>query len=190
MKQERSKVYNQIRKPNISTTQAHGTVLIVVIWVVLILASLVIVLAHGVRVEAVAASNNIAQVKAEAAADAAVNYAFAMLAAEDDQSQVSYESDPYEAIEVGDGYFWILKPNMTDHRDYEFGLVDEGGKINLNEVSLETMLKLPEMTSELANSIIDWRDENEEVTAGGAEGEYYLLLPESYQCKNAPLENG
>ena len=169
-------------------TSARGTVLIVVIWVVMILASLVIVFAHGIRVEAMAVSNNIAQVKAEAAANAAVSYAFAMLAAQEDESQVSYESDPYEAVQVGDGYFWILKPNLSDHRNYEFGLVDEGGKINLNEASLETMLKLPEMTSELANSILDWRDENEEVTSGGAEGEYYLLLSEPYQCKNAPLE--
>lgn len=165
----------------------RGTVLIVVIWVVLIMASLVIVFAHGIRVEAMAVSNHLAQVQAQAAAEAAISYALAMLAA-DTESQVTYGSDPYEAMEVGDARFWILKPNYSDHQDHEFGLVDEGGKINLNEVSLETMLKLPGMTSELANSIIDWRDENEEVTTGGAEGEYYLLLSDPYQCKNAPLE--
>lgn len=178
---------NPMQKQNTHKPATHGTVLIVVIWVVFILASLVIVFAHGIRVEAIAVSNHIAQVKAEAAANAGISYAIAMLSA-DASSQVSYGSNPYEAMQVGDGYFWILKPNLSDHRDYEFGLVDEGGKINLNEVSLETMLKLPGMTAELANSILDWRDENEEVTSGGAEGEYYLLLSEPYQCKNAPLE--
>jgi type II secretory pathway component PulK len=162
-------------------------VLIVVIWVVFILASLVIVFGHSIRVEAMAASNYIAQVKAQGAADAAISYALAMLAA-GEESRVSYGASPFEAMEVGDARFWILRPNLSDHRNYEFGLVDEGGKINLNEVSLETMLKLPGMTSELANSIIDWRDENEEVTSGGAESEYYLLLADPYQCKNAPLE--
>ncbi len=31
------------------------------------------------------------------------------------------------------------------------------------------------MTAELAASIIDWRDEDSDVTTGGAESEYYLL---------------
>jgi type II secretory pathway component PulK len=44
------------------------------------------------------------------------------------------------------------------------------------------------MTAELAASIIDWRDTDSDVTTGGAESEYYLLQPEPYQCKNAPLE--
>ncbi len=164
-----------------------GTVLIVVIWITLVLASLVIVLAHGVRVEAMASSNHIAQVKAEAVANGAIHYAFAKLGSEDD-STVSYGANPYEAMHVGEGYFWILRPNLSESRDYSFGLVDEAGKINLNEVSLETMLKLPGMTSELANSIMDWKDEDQDVSAGGAEGEYYLLLSEPYQCKNALLE--
>ena len=41
------------------------------------------------------------------------------------------------------------------------------------------------MTSELAASIIDWRDEDSEISTGGAEDEYYLLLSEPYNCKNS-----
>lgn len=164
----------------------RGTVLIVVIWIVLILASLVIVLSHYVRVEAVAASNYTSLVKAEAVANGAIQYIFAMLA-DQEQSQVAYES-PYEAVQVGDGYFWVLRPNLSGDGKYDFGLTEEAGKINLNESSLEILLKLPGMTSELANSIIDWRDENEEVSTGGAENEYYLLLSDPYQCKNKKLE--
>jgi type II secretory pathway component PulK len=47
---------------------------------------------------------------------------------------------------------------------------------------------LPGMTAELAASIIDWRDEDSEVSTGGAESEYYLLQSEPYNCKNAPLQ--
>ena len=164
--------------------------LIVVIWVVLILASLVIVLAHTIRVEAVAAMNHVSQVKAEAVANGAIGYAFAKLSEED--TSVSYGDRPYEAMQVGDGYFWILRPNLSGQRDYDFGLVDEAGKVNLNSSSpqqlLDMLLKLPNMTAELANSIIDWQDENQDISEGGAEGEYYLLLADPYQCKNAPLE--
>lgn len=170
-----------------NNTTKKGTVLIVVIWIVLILASLVIVLSHFIRTEAIAASNYTSLIKAEAVANGAIQYVFAMLN-DQEQSQISYNTNPYEAMPVGDGYFWVLHPNLSDDQTYEFGLTDEAGKINLNEASLEMLLKLPSMTSELANSIIDWKDENQEVTTGGAESEYYLLLSEPYQCKNAPLE--
>jgi type II secretory pathway component PulK len=44
------------------------------------------------------------------------------------------------------------------------------------------------MGAELAASIVDWRDADDEVTSGGAESEYYLLLADPYYCKNAPFE--
>jgi len=181
---------NQTQQPNTKKTPPHGTVLIVVIWVVLLLASMVIVLAHTIRVEAVAATNHVSQVQAEAVANGAIQYVFAKLSEE--AGSVSYGANPYEAMQVGDGYFWVLRPNLSGGRDYDFGLVDEAGKVNLNSSTpqelLDMLLKLPNMTSELANSIIDWQDEDQDVSAGGAEGEYYLLLQNPYQCKNAPLE--
>jgi type II secretory pathway component PulK len=165
----------------------NGTVLIVTIWIVMVLASLAIVFSQYVRVEAMAAMNHVAEVTAEAAAEAAIQYAFAMLNA-DSASAVSSTSNPYEAVEAGQGRFWILRPSLADDRTYEFGLADEAAKINLNTASLEMLLRLPSMTSELAGSIIDWRDGNQEISTGGAESEYYLLLPEPYYCKDGPLE--
>lgn len=164
-----------------------GTVLIVTIWIVLVLASLAIVFGQYVRVEAMAATNQISMTHAEMVANGAVQYAISMLTA-DTESSVSYASNPYEAMQIGDGYFWMLRPSLQDDRNYDYGLIDEAGKVNLNTASLEMLLKLPSMTSELANSIIDWRDGNQEISTGGAESEYYLLLPEPYYCKDAPLE--
>jgi len=48
---------------------------------------------------------------------------------------------------------------------------------------------LPRMTPELAAAIIDWRDSNEDVTAGGAEADIYARLREPYYCKNAPFDS-
>ena len=180
-------MYNGKVQFNNNQAMLRGSVLIVVIWIVLVLASLVIVLAHFIRTEAIAATNYTSLAKAEAVANGGIQYVIAMLESAS-ESTTSYESDQYEAVSVGDGYFWVLKANLSGDKNYEFGPVDEAGKINLNEASLEMMLKLPGMTSELANSIIDWRDEDDQVTTGGAENEYYLLLSEPYQCKNAPLE--
>lgn len=189
---DRSNNTMNYKTKNLNTVKLkpHGSVLIVVIWIVLILASLIIILAHNIRVEAIAATNHVSQVKAESVANGAIQYVFAKLNEED--ASISYSDNPYEAMQVGDGYFWILRPNLSGERDYDFGLVDEAGKVNLNSDSpqelLDMLLKLPNMTTELANSIIDWQDEDQDVSAGGAESEYYLLLSNPYQCKNAPLE--
>lgn len=165
----------------------NGTVLIVTIWIVLALAGLVLVFARYIRVEAIASANYVASVQAEAAAYGAVQFIIAQLNSGDDT--VTLESDnPYEQMQVGSGYFWLLRSNLADDKSYDFGISDESSRINLNTARLDMLLKLPGMTAELAAAIEDWRDEDSEISPGGAESEYYLLLDEPYYCKNAPLE--
>ncbi len=168
----------------------NGTVLIVTIWIVLALAGLVLVFARSIRVEAIASANYVASVQSEATAYGAVQFIIAQLSGDEDT--VTLESDnPYEQMQVGEGYFWLLRSNLADDKSYDFGITDESSKINLNLALpdiLEMLLKLPGMTAELAAAIIDWRDEDSEISPGGAESEYYLLLDDPYYCKNAPLE--
>ncbi len=171
------------------TRRAGGTVLIVTIWVVLVLAGLAMVFARSMRVAAAVSANHVASLQAECIADGALQYIVARLAGTDDpESDDSDTSETYEAMEVGNGYFWVLRSNLESDREFDFGLTDEAGKINLNSASLEMLQRLPGMTAELAASIIDWRDEDSDVTTGGAESEYYLLQSDAYQCKNLPLE--
>ncbi len=171
-----------------------GTVLIVTIWVVLVLAGLALVFARSVRVAAAVSANQVASLKAESVAAGALEYVVAKLTEKmqaqttTSQTSTSGTTDSYEEMQVGEGYFWILQLNLEDDREYRYGLTDEAGKINLNTASEEMLLKLPGMTAELAASIIDWRDTDSDVTAGGAEDEYYLLQPTPYHCKNGPFE--
>jgi DNA uptake protein ComE-like DNA-binding protein len=176
--------------PLVGRRRQAGTVLIVTIWIVLVLAGLVLVFANSTRVSATVVANNVASIEAECIASGAVEYIMAQLTASKEEGEAStLDSDvPYDAMPVGKGYFWVLRSNLEEDREYEFGLTDEAGKINLNTASQEMLMKLPGMTAELAASIIDWRDEDSEITTGGAEDEYYLLLPDPYNCKNAPLE--
>jgi len=167
--------------------QSKGTVLIVTIWVVLVLAGLTLVFARSTRVSAILSANYSASLQAECVAEGARQYLVAQMET-DEQAKVLTNATPYEAMPVGQGYFWVLRSNLEDDHQLDYGLTDEAGKINLNSASLEMLLKLPGMTAELAASIIDWRDEDNELSPGGAENEYYLLLPEAYNCKNAPLE--
>jgi type II secretory pathway component PulK len=167
-----------------------GTILIVTIWVVLVLAGLAMVFARSMRVAAVLSANQVAALEAEYIAQGACQYIIAQLvAAQQEGEATTLETEvPYEAMQVGNGYFWVLRSNLEDDQEFVFGLTDEAGKINLNSASEEMLLRLPGMTSELAASIIDWRDEDDEISEGGAESEYYLLLAEPYECKNGPLE--
>lgn len=168
--------------------RADGTILIVTIWVVLVLAGLALVFARSMRVAAIVSTNQVASVEAECIASGACQYIRSELAANATDATVLDEDVPWEQLQVGDGYFWVLRSNLEEDSEFDYGLTDEAGKINLNSASLEMLLKLPNMTSELAASIIDWRDEDSDVTTGGAEDEYYLLLSEPYNCKNAPFE--
>jgi type II secretory pathway component PulK len=166
-----------------------GTVLIVTIWVVLVLAGLALVFAQSMRVSEAVAANHVASLQAECLASGALEYLLAKLSAsEEEQGTSSDTTDSYAALQVGEGYFWILRSNLESDREFDYGLTNESNKINLNSASQEMLQRLPGMTAELAASIIDWRDSDSEVTTGGAEDEYYLLQPNAYHCKNAPLE--
>ncbi len=95
---------------------------------------------------------------------------------------------PCQAVRIGPGAFWVLRPNASDDRTYAYGIVDEASKVNLNSASQDMLTRLPDMTGDLAAALVDWRDSDDVITPGGAESEYYLLLAEPYYCKNGPLE--
>jgi type II secretory pathway component PulK len=163
-----------------------GIVLIVVMWVVLVVAGLVLVFARAVRVEALASANQVASLQAAAVARGGLQFLLAHVNGL--QGEVPSADVSCEAVQVGGGLFWVLGPSLDDDTAYSFRIVDEASKINLNTASTDVLMKLPGMTAELAAAIKDWRDPDDEVSPGGAESEYYLLLPDPYYCKNGPFE--
>ena len=68
-------------------------------------------------------------------------------------------------------------------------LTDEQGKLNLNVASEAELMRIPGVNNELAASIIDWRDADNDVQSGGAESDYYRSLLCPYECKNLPFES-
>jgi type II secretory pathway component PulK len=175
------------RGPRHLQTQ-HGTILIVTIWVVLVLAGLVLVFAQTARVEALASANRRASMEAEAAAKGGL--AFLIASANGNGGSTAFLAEmSCEARRVGDGLFWIVRPGFEEEGTVPCGVADEASRINLNTASSDVLLKLPGMTAELADALIDWRDPDADVLPNGAEGEYYLLLDPPYSCKDAPFES-
>ena len=94
-----------------------------------------------------------------------------------------------ENVPVGDAHFWLIgrdpdagseNTGMTPTEPY-FGLVDEGGKLNLNTVNTNVLSYLPDMSYDFADAIMDWRGTN------GAVSLDYASL--GYYPKNAQFES-
>lgn len=165
-----------------------GTILIITIWVTMILAGLTLVFARSMRVSAYGAAHTVASQQADMILKGGVHFVSSQVIA--DAGDLTEETaDAYEAMQIEDGYFWVIRPDPQDDRTQAYGLVDEAGKLNLNTAGLDMLQRLPGMTTELAASVIDWRDGDDELTEGGAESEYYLLKASPFPCKNAPLES-
>jgi hypothetical protein len=112
-----------------------------------------------------------------------------VLASEGDNVR-NLSEDQFAAVRIGDGYFWILRPQY-DENDGSlpvFGLAEEAGKLDINAASYDQLMRLPGMTEEIGSAIMDWKDEDENVERLGPESEYYLSLPEPYYAKNANFE--
>jgi len=165
----------------------RGTVLIVTMWVLAVLTGAVLVLAGAMRIEAACSANHAAKQQAAAIEAGAIQYVLANL--DGLNGQVPTEANMLcEGVPVGLGAFWIIRPNHEDSTEQGYGVVDEASKLNVNYATEDMLSVLVGMTPEIAAAILDWRDLDGTLTVGGAESEYYLLLPEPYDCKNGPLE--
>ncbi len=175
-----------------SHTHKHrrrGFALIVASWIIIILVAITLIMAHRMHAETAASGNQVAQVQADAAERGGEQYVLAV-ADNSDGNAISVTSTPATAIQVGDGYFWILSPNPDDDQNYGYGITDEASKINLNTVSSDMLLTLSSgINNVMADSVVMWRSPANTVTQNGLGTSYYNGLTPPYQCKNANFES-
>ena len=170
----------------------RGSVLIIVLWVAFGLVSLALYFANSMSLELRAADNRLAALEAEQAIDGALRYAQYLLANAEEPGQLpdplTYER---ENVRVGQARFWFLGREQREGTltDPFFSLMDESSRLNVNTATSAMLENLPRMTAELAAAIVDWRDEDSEVSSGGAEDETYLRQRPAYKTKNAPFES-
>lgn len=100
-------------------------------------------------------------------------------------------------------YFSIVAPYDPDSlaagsTGVRYGVVDEGGKINLNalmqqdssgQTLFNALMQLPNMTEDVADCIVDWLDADDTPRENGAESDYYSSLNPPYVAKNGPLDS-
>lgn len=165
----------------------RGSILIVTLWIVIVLASTVLVFARSMRVEFAASANSVAAIQAAAIERGAEQYLISLINSYGEDA-LDQPQENFSAVPVGEGYFWVIRPNYGEDEFSSYGLVDEASKLNVNSAEVGMLEALPGMSMDAPPAIVDWRSSGETVSSGGAKSEYYLSLPRPYDCKNGPLE--
>ncbi len=168
----------------------RGVALVVTLAVVLSIASLAIVFARQMQGDMFASRNAVSAAQAEAIVDGVTRAVVADLW----DDLVNGTAPAVDLIDVeggrlGDGAYWIVRPNFDDDTRWAFGVVGESGKLDLNRATSEQLQALPNMSADLADAMIDWRDGDEDVSEYGAEAPSYLALDPAYLAKNADFES-
>lgn len=168
-----------------------GSALVIVMWISFGLVSLALYFGNSMSMELKASANVEAGVQAEHAIDGAARYLSYLFENLPEQGRLP-EPELYvtEAVPVGEAFFWFTgrDPSGQDTTEPYFDLVDESGKLNLNTAIYTNLIKLPYMTDELADAIVDWRDTDDEPEDAGAESDTYLRFDPPYYAKNSPFE--
>ena len=161
----------------------NASVLIIVLWICVGLVSIALYFANSMTYELQASDNRVSGLAADQAIEGAARYVgyvlqnFATNGAVPDPTQFSAA-----AVAMGDAHFWIIgrDPVAGNSTEPYFGLIDEGSKINLNTANTNTLSYLPNMTTDFAQAILDWRGTNGQVSLN------YTSL--GYLPKYAPFE--
>lgn len=177
----------------------RGVALILVLWTFAAVAVLAAEFARAMHDEAASTRNFKESTRARMVAIAGVNEVILALQANrrDKGERIEHvedelDPDPIRSLAHGDGQ-WV-QATFRGSR-YEVRVIDEGGKIGLNQVDgnqLRTILDNLDVDEDdaetIADSIVDWRDEDDFHQPNGAESEYYEGLDRPYRAKNAAFD--
>jgi type II secretory pathway component PulK len=203
------------RLHGVRPSSRRGIVLPAVLVVVVLLTLAAYEFSELMTAEYRAAESNRRAVQAHALADSGIHYAAALLSNTDTFTN-TLNSNPFNnpqmfqgiIVQPSDkpylqGRFSIVAPpplggTSGTSQPVVFGAVDESGKVNINaliqldssgQIAYNVLMSLPNMTDDVANSIIDWIDPDSDPRTDGAEDEYYSSQNPPYHTKNGPLDS-
>jgi competence ComEA-like helix-hairpin-helix protein len=110
-------------------------------------------------------------------------------AAKNHTAALASAPDQFRDVSFGRGQFRIFRQGTRDEGGgIIYGITDEEARLNINTASAEELAKLYNITREAVAAIMDWRDQDNNVTPGGAEADYYGSLQPPYMPRNGPFE--
>ncbi len=163
----------------ITNVNKKGLVLVTVLWVVVVLMVIVAVLGRKSRLDTKVCLARIEGTRCKWASRAGIEKAIGLL--NEDTRESDCLTDFWSDNDEDFNDIWLESCRFTVR------VVDESSKLNINTVTKGQLLELPEMLEEIADAIIDWRDQDDTPSEGGVEGGYYENLPFGYMARNGPL---
>lgn len=141
-------------------------------------------------------------VKAGAIAGSGINIAMAALYEDGLQGGADTLREPWAKA----GALVLYSQMLFEEGACELSISDHCGRINVNRLLdkdgrpdaavravLERLLKQRQFevqdASRLLDALVDWLDEDDEITGFGAEQSYYRSLSRPYGCRNGPLDS-
>ena len=163
-------------------TGMRGAALLLVLWLVALLTALVGAYALTARIEALQGRVGSRGAMAQEIARAGMEYALVRVA--DRNPETHWQPN-------GRAYAWRF-----DGHDVQVRIVDETGKVDLNQADVPLLSRLmqalgepPDASDALAAAIVDWRDADDlSQPVGGAEDGDYAAAGRPYGAKDAPFE--
>src|SRR5256886_15916516 len=178
--------------------RAKASILVGLLWCLALLSVVVIGVLHTARLNLVVVKNYGDLVQAHYLALAGIEKAKALLyqdAIDRRRSRQNQSGELYDAPQQfrddppGRGQFRVFRFGQPEEGGgIIYGVTDEESRLNVNRASAEELAKLYGMTPDVAAAIIDWRDEDNAVTPGGAEADYYAVLEPPCLPRNGPLQ--
>ncbi len=176
----------------------QASVLIGVLWCLALLAVLVIGVLHTARLDLMVSKNYGDKIQAHYLAVAGVEKAKAVLfhdamnrrgVSQNHTKLVFDDPEEFRDVHFGTGRFQVFRRGRSDEGgDIIYGVSDEESRLNVNTADLPALTKLPGMTPDVVAAIMDWRDNDNTVSPGGAEADYYADLKPPYQPRNDALQ--
>lgn len=162
---------------------------LIVLWVSAIAAVVVVAVQRSALSEAVGGREAMARVRAYWAARAGVESVVAKLeyaTLNPDTSGAYTIIDDLSSVSTGklDGALYDISHDDANGIRVP-GPLDAHARINVNLMTRDSLLTLPGMTEDMADSILDWIDEDDDSNPLGAEIGYYLAQAYSYEPRNS-----
>jgi len=176
----------------VNPSKADGAILIILLWMLMAMSIICLSFAKAVRVDANAVINTRLLASAYYLAQAGINQTvYKLIIFRLEGGNQSRRQDlELEPTDIERGKI-VMK---ADIGEVEVDVSDEYGKINLNRANKDILLSLllnlgvdEERADIISDSILDWRDLDEDHHLNGAESDYYLSLDTPYMAKNDRL---
>lgn len=171
----------------------RGFATVMVFGIIIVAAVIISMIQSSAFSQAAAGRESLARVRATWAARAGVEATLARLeyATENPEPGDAFKLMD-DMVEIADGALIDASYRIaTSEGNKEVpGPADAHAKLNINRMTRDQLLTIePLMTEDIADSILDWIDTDEEPNPMGAESPYYMSLPYSYLARNGPMQS-